>query len=108
MSYRVFLKVPRNPNKTDICLCELRYTFKRKFILFGRRFLDISIHLGDHTTIPPIARKEDADLTAQIVYLTMRRLGAEVEVQEDPARPIRPGSDDVIAKKLNKNEDKND
>lgn len=108
MSYRVFLKVPTNTDKIDICLCELRYTFKRKFILFGHRFLDISIHLGDHTTIQPIERKEDADLTAQIVYLAMRRLGAEVEVQECPARPIRPDSDNVIVKKISKNEDKND
>lgn len=104
MSYRVLLMVPsmEHPNMKDVCLCELRYTFRKKFIWFGRRYLDISVHLGDFNTIRPIERKEDADLTAQIVYLAMRNLGAEVKVESYKCspKPIRPDADKIIVEKI--------
>lgn len=84
MSYRVVVMVPSGdcPGMNDVCLCELRYSVKRRFIWFGRRFIDVSLALGSLETIKPLERKEDADLTAQVVYLAMRSLGAEVKVEE--------------------------
>lgn len=80
MSYRVVVMVPSGdcPGMNDVCFCELRYSVKRRFIWFGRRFIDVSLALGSLETIKPLERKEDADLTAQVVYLAMRSLGAEV------------------------------
>ena len=80
MSYRVVVMVPSGdcPGMNDVCLCELRYSVKRRFIWFGRRFIDVSLALGSLETIKHLERKEDADLTAQVVYLAMRSLGAEV------------------------------
>lgn len=82
-----------SPGMNAVCFCELRYSVKRRFIWFGRRFIDVSIALGNSETIKPLERKEDADLTAQMVYLAMRSLGAEVRVEECPARPLKPDSD---------------
>lgn len=70
------------PGEHEVCFGELRYSVKRRFIWFGRRFMDVSIVFGDGYEIKPLERKEDADLTAQTIYLAMRRLGAEVKVEE--------------------------
>lgn len=84
MSYRVVLMVPSKERAGDreVIFCELRYSVKRRFIWFGRRFMDVSIAMGGPEEIKPLESKEVADLTAQIVYLAMRRLGAEVKVKE--------------------------
>lgn len=84
MSYRVVVMVPAEdrPGEFEVCFGELRYSVKRRFIWFGRRFMDVSLALGSLETIKPLERKEDADLTAQVVYLAMRSLGAEVKVEE--------------------------
>ena len=98
MSYRVVVMVPSTDctGAREVCFCELRYSLKRRFIWFGRRFMDVSLYFGDHETIKPLERKEDADLTAQMVYLTMRRLDVEVRVEECPSRPLRPGAIEEI------------
>jgi hypothetical protein len=84
MSYRVVVMVPAEdrPGEFEVCFGELRYTVKRSFIWFGRYVMDVSIAFGDAYTIKPLERKEDADLTAQMIYLAMRRLGVEVRVEE--------------------------
>ena len=94
MSYRVVVMVPAEdrPGDFEVCFVELRYSVKRRFIWFGRRFMDVSIAFGNGYEIKPLERKEDADLTAQMVYLAMRRLDVEVRVEECPSRPLRPGA----------------
>lgn len=45
MSYRVVVMVPAEdrPGEFEVCFGELRYSVKRRFIWFGRRFMDVSI-----------------------------------------------------------------
>lgn len=94
MSYRVVVMVPSKEyqGNREVCFCELRYSIKRQFIWFGPRVMDVAIFFGGPEAIRPLERKEDADLTAQMVYLAMRRLGVEVRVEECPSRPLRPGA----------------
>lgn len=70
MSYRVVVMVPAEDRPGEF------------EVWFGRRFMDVSIAFGDGYEIKPLERKEDADLTAQTIYLAMRRLGVEVRVEE--------------------------
>lgn len=93
MSYRVVVMIPSEayPGNREVCFCELRYSVKRRFIWFGPRVMDVSICFGGPEAIQPLENKKDADLTAQMVYLATRRLGAEVKVEGCPSRPLRPG-----------------
>lgn len=93
MSYRVVVMIPSKayPGNREVCFCELRYIVKRRFIWFGPRVMDVSICFGGPEAIQPLENKNDADLTAQMVYLATRRLGAEVKVEKCPSRPLRPG-----------------
>ena len=93
MSYRVVVMFPCKDclGGREVCFGELRCTVKRRFIWFGRCFIeDVSIVLGGPEEIKPLERKEDADLTAQMIYLALRRADVRVEVVECPATPLKP------------------
>ena len=104
MSYRVVVMVPSEeyPGNREVCFCELRYSLSRRFIWFGRQSLHIDVVFGDHSDIKPLERKEDTDLTAQMVYLALRRADVRVEVVECPAPPLKPDSAKWAKKEIKK------
>lgn len=104
MSYRVVVMVPSKDclGGREVCFGDLRYTVKRRFIWFGRCFIDVSIALGGPEEIEPLERKEDADLTAQMIYLALRRADVSLEVVECPAPPLKPDSAKWAKKEIQK------
>ena len=80
-NYGVLLKLPSDdhPNLQQCCFCELHSNVTRKYIWFGPRTINLSLKLIDDFHPVPMNR-HDAELTAQIAYLTFRYLNPVIEL----------------------------
>ena len=94
MSYLVEAHFPsvKAENLSDVALCELDYHYRKKFIFFGPSRIDVTLKLCGLDDIKPFESKADADLTAQIAYLTLRRK-CKVRVKVVECQPIEGGED---------------
>lgn len=80
--YKVILLLPNpdTPHLYDAHNCQLRTVVTRRWGFFGPQSVNVGVEfVGDD--IKPLT-KEDADFTARLVYLTYRRAGAQVKVEE--------------------------
>lgn len=94
MSYLVEVYFPsaKAENLSVVALCELDYSYRKKFIFFGPSRIDVTLKLGGLDDIKPFESKADADITAQIAYLALRRR-CKVSVKVVECQPIEGGED---------------
>ncbi len=80
-NYGVLIKLP-SEDKTNLqqcCFCELHSHVTREYVWFGSRTVNLSLRLVDDRHPVPMNR-HDAELTAQIAYLTFRYLNPVIEL----------------------------
>lgn len=82
--YNVYLLTPYqdDPTQSHISLCELKITTSKRFMFFGKEHLNISLNLVNSIEDYKPMNKKDAELTAQIAYLSTRAQNTEVRIEE--------------------------